>query len=105
MSLRAPGTGASTTSRALLIEPQPFYSDRGTPIAVRHVLTALRELGWHVDVVTFPIGEPVDIPNVDVTRVGNPLSFRQVKVGFSLPKLVLDGMIAADLARRLRQTR
>ena len=94
-----------TTSRALLIEPQPFYSDRGTPIAVRHVLSALSELGWHVDVLTFPIGEPVDIPNVDVTRVGNPLSFRQVKVGFSLPKLVLDGMIAADLARRLRRTR
>ncbi len=105
MSLRAPGAGVSSTPRALLIEPQPFYSDRGTPIAVRHVLSALSELGWHVDVLTFPIGEPVDIPNVDVARVGNPLSFRHVKVGFSLPKLLLDGMIAADLPRRLRRTR
>jgi glycosyltransferase involved in cell wall biosynthesis len=91
--------------RALLLEPQPFYTDRGTPIAVRHVLRALSELGWTVDVLTFPMGEDVDIPNVRLHRVGNPFGFGHVKVGFSAQKLVLDGLLAAALRRRLRQVR
>ena len=84
----------SATQRALLLEPQPFYTDRGTPIAVRQVLRALSELGWTVDVLTFPMGEPVDIPRVQLHRVGNPLGFSHVKVGFSPQKLLLDGLMA-----------
>lgn len=95
----------SATQRALLLEPQPFYTDRGTPIAVKQVLRALSELGWTVDVLTFPIGEPVDIPRVQLHRVGNPLGFRHVKVGFSPQKLLLDGLMAGDLALRLRRER
>ena len=95
----------SATQRALLLEPQPFYTDRGTPIAVRQVLRALSELGWTVDVLTFPIGEPVDIPRVQLHRVGNPLRFSHVKVGFSPQKLLLDGLMAGDLASRLRRQR
>ncbi|HMR30229.1 MAG TPA: glycosyltransferase [Geminicoccaceae bacterium] len=99
----APDTSAAP--RALLLEPQPFYTDRGTPIAVRQVLRALSELGWSVDVLTFPIGEPVDIPNVRVERVGNPLGFRHVAVGFSPQKVLLDLLMAGDLVRRLRRER
>lgn len=95
----------SAAPRALLLEPQPFYTDRGTPIAVRQVLRALSELGWSVDVLTFPIGEPVDIPRVRIERVGNPLGFRQVAVGFSPQKVFLDLLMAGDLARRLRRQR
>lgn len=95
----------SATPRALLLEPQPFYTDRGTPIAVRQVLRALSELGWSVDVLTFPIGEPVDIPRVRIERVGNPLGFRHVAVGFSPQKLVLDMLMGADLLVRLRRQR
>ena len=32
----------------LIVAPQPFYQDRGTPIAVRHVLKALAELGFEL---------------------------------------------------------
>ncbi len=95
----------SAAPRALLLEPQPFYTDRGTPIAVRQVLRALSELGWAVDVLTFPMGEPVYIPRVQVERVGNPLGFRHVKVGFSPQKLLLDLLMAGDLVRRLRRQR
>jgi glycosyltransferase involved in cell wall biosynthesis len=91
--------------RALLLEPQPFYTDRGTPIAVRQVLRALSELGWSVDVLTFPIGSAVDIRGVRIDRVGNPLGFRHVAVGFSPQKLLLDGLMAVDLASRLRRER
>ncbi|MFO1068930.1 MAG: glycosyltransferase family 4 protein [Geminicoccaceae bacterium] len=91
--------------RALLVEPQPFYTDRGTPIAVRYVLRALSEMGWSVDVLTFPIGQPVDLPNVRLHRVGNPLGFAHVAVGFSPQKLFLDGLLAMDLVRRLRRER
>ena len=95
----------SAARRALLLEPQPFYTDRGTPIAVRQVLRALSELGWSVDVLTFPIGEPVDIPNVRLHRVGNPVGFRHVAVGFSPQKVLLDLLMAGDLVRRLRRER
>jgi glycosyltransferase involved in cell wall biosynthesis len=104
--VRDPGASAAVApGRALLLEPQPFYTDRGTPIAVRDVLRALSELGWRVDVLTFPMGEDVQIPNVTLHRVGNPLGFRHVKVGFSPQKLLLDGLLAAQLRSRLRAVR
>jgi hypothetical protein len=40
--------------RVLFVAPQPFYEDRGTPIAVRQVLQALGQLGYAVDLLTYP---------------------------------------------------
>ncbi len=79
--------------------PQPFYQDRGTPIAVRLVLEALSELGHTVDVLTFPIGSDPCIPGVHIHRPGNPFGIRSVPVGFSVRKILLD----ISLARRLGQ--
>ena len=50
--------GVNTQSkRILVVAPQPFYSDRGTPIAVEHVIKAYTELGSKVDLLTYPIGK------------------------------------------------
>ncbi len=89
--------------RALVVAPQPFYTDRGTPIAVRYVLEALSELGWRADLLTFPCGAEVSIPNVRIIRVANPFGFGEVPIGFSVPKLVLDGLMAVRLRSLLRQ--
>lgn len=82
--------------------PQPFYEDRGSPIAARHVLEALAELGCEVDVVSFPFGRTVDLPGVRYYRVANPLGFRSVPIGFSLRKLFLDVLLVAKVLERLR---
>jgi glycosyltransferase involved in cell wall biosynthesis len=91
--------------RVLLISPQPFYADRGTPIAVRQVLEALSELGYEVDLVTYPIGETVPIEGVSYHRGGNPLRIRSVPIGFSLRKVILDLGLLPVSARLVRSKR
>ena len=76
--------------RILLIAPQPFYEDRGTPIVIRDTLLSLGGLGFKVDPATFPVGTENNLPNVSVRRTANPLRFRHVPIGLSLRKLVLD---------------
>ena len=80
----------SGARRILVVAPQPFYEDRGTPIAVRQVLQALGELGRPVDLLTFPIGTEVHIPGLRVFRSGNPFGYQQVPIGLSIRKVVLD---------------
>ena len=41
----------NSPGRILLVTPQPFYEDRGTPIAVHLLLKVLSDLGYTVDVV------------------------------------------------------
>jgi glycosyltransferase involved in cell wall biosynthesis len=91
--------------RILVVAPQPFYEDRGTPIAVRQVLQALGQLGQAVDLLTFPIGSDVASPGLRIFRSGNPLGFRGVPIGFSLRKLLLDLPLIASLRRRLAEER
>src|SRR5262245_34490578 len=67
--------------RILVVAPQPFYQDRGTPIAVHQVLQALSELGYLVDLLTFPVGLDVDIPGLEIIRAPNPLRIRRVPIG------------------------
>jgi glycosyltransferase involved in cell wall biosynthesis len=99
-----PGREGAMRGLVLLISPQPFYTDRGTPIAVRQVLEALSELRYEVDLVTYPIGETVPIAGVHYYRGRNPFRIRSVPIGFSVRKVVLDlGLVPA--VSRLARTR
>ncbi len=91
--------------RILLVTPQPFYEDRGTPIALRYTLRALSQLGYAVDVVCFPQGEAVPIPGVRYFRTANPLAIRSVPIGLSARKLFLDGLLTLRVRERLRDER
>lgn len=84
-----------------MVAPQPFYEDRGTPIALRQFLLAMGELGRSVDLVTYPIGADVAIPGLRIFRSGNPFGFGSVPIGFSLRKVILDLPLIATLQRRL----
>jgi hypothetical protein len=89
--------------KILLLAPEPFYQDRGTPIAVRFVLTVLSERGDDVDVVTYHEGQEVTLPNVTVYRILNVSFIRNIRPGFSWKKIVCDCCLmvtAANLARR-----
>lgn len=97
------GPSGDSKPRILLVAPQPFFEDRGTPIALRYVLQAYTELGCEVDMLTLPLGKPIDIPGVRFLRVANPLRIRSIRIGFSLRKLFFDLLIWRALRRQLRR--
>ena len=89
--------------RVLLVAPQPFYQDRGTPIAIRQVLEALSQLGYPVDVLTYPVGAEVQIPGVRILRVANLFAIKHVPVGLSAQKILLDIPLSFALQKLLWQ--
>jgi glycosyltransferase involved in cell wall biosynthesis len=95
------GVAESPNRRVLVVAPQPFYEDRGTPIALRQLLLALGELGRSVDLVTYPIGADIAVPGLRIFRSANPFGFHSVPIGFSLQKVLLDLPLTATLHRRL----
>lgn len=91
--------------RILVVAPEPFYQDRGTPIALRQVLEALSSLSYPVDLLTFPIGEDIELPGLRIFRVANPFGLTRVPIGLSVRKLLLDVSLIMALAARLRRER
>ena len=85
--------------RTLFIAPQPFYEDRGTPIAIHNTLDALKELGFTVDLATYPVGSEVNLPGINIFRTTNPFKYRNVPIGFSFPKMLLDISLFATVLR------
>jgi glycosyltransferase involved in cell wall biosynthesis len=96
------GVAEPLCPRVLFVAPQPFYEDRGTPIAVRQVLLALGQLGYAVDLLTYPVGSDVSIPGLRIFRGANPFGIRSVPVGLSVQKLLLDISLAVALRGHLR---
>jgi glycosyltransferase involved in cell wall biosynthesis len=86
----------------LLVTPQPFFEERGTPIAVRYVLKALSELGYQVDLIAFPMGRKIEIPDLQIHRVVNFLGIRSVPIGFSLRKVFLDFFLFFKIRKLLK---
>lgn len=76
--------------RILLLAPQPFYQDRGTPIAVRLLATELARLGHQVDLLVFHEGEDVSIPGVTIFRTRSSPYIKNIPPGFSLKKIICD---------------
>ncbi len=77
-------------ARVLIVTPQPFYEDRGTPIAVRYVAGALSDLGVQVDLLAFPVGENIQIKRLTLCRCANHLGLKRVPIGLSWQKMLLD---------------
>ena len=64
--------------RVLLVTPQPYYEDRGTPIAISMVLQALAELGYEIDLLAFPLGANLKSPGLRILRSANPTGISSV---------------------------
>jgi glycosyltransferase involved in cell wall biosynthesis len=79
--------------KILMIAPEPFFQPRGTPISVYQRLLALSSLGFQVDLLTYHIGEDVDIPGVVIHRIIRIPFIKNTKPGPSLGKLVLDPIL------------
>jgi len=89
----------------LLIAPQPFYSERGTPMNVLQICRALTAGGYRVDLATYPVGAEVDLPGLAIYRALRVPWIRDVPIGFSLRKVVLDGVLMLRVAERLARRR
>lgn len=87
--------------RILILAPQPFFVQRGTPIAVRALMQVLAEEGHQVDAIVFAEGEDPGIEGVRLFRVPALPGTRNVPPGFSVRKAVCDAVMLPMAARRL----
>jgi len=88
--------------KVLVASPQPFYSERGTPIAVDHVVRALSERGDNVDVLTYHLGEDVDYANVRTHRIPPVPFIHDVPAGPSIRKLLCSMILFVKALRMAR---
>ena len=80
--------------RVLYVSPQPFFEQRGTPLRVRQMLRSLRAGGHEVDLASYHLGAPADVPGLRHVRAWRVPGIDAVKVGFSWQKIVLDASLA-----------
>lgn len=85
----------------LMLAPEPFFEPRGTPISVYFRIQALGELGHTVTLVTYPIGQEVQLTGLKVVRIPNLLGVRRVKIGPSWVKIPLDFVLLLRAAYEL----
>ena len=82
-----------------MLAPEPFFEPRGTPFSVYHRIKALGELGYQIDLVTYPFGRDVDLPNLRIFRCLRPPFVLGVRIGPSTVKLLLDVLLATTAVR------
>ena len=75
-------------ARILFLAPEPFFQERGTPIAIDLALRALEEDGHQIDLVTYAEGESLNYIRLRHYRVPKIPGVTNVPPGFSWKKLV-----------------
>ena len=88
-----------------MLAPEPFFEPRGTPFSEYHRIKVLVEFGYHVDLVTYPIGQDVDLPNLRIYRCAKPPFVTRVAIGPSFVKVLLDLLLAVTAFRLARPGR
>lgn len=89
--------------RVLLLAPQPFYIDRGTPIDVDILARALSDAGHTVDLVCYPEGEERDYAGVTIHRVEAPAQLHGTPPGFTWRKIAKDLYMVPRVIRLVRR--
>lgn len=86
-----------------MVAPEPFFEPRGTPFSVLHRIRALRSLGHTVELVTYPVGSDPDLKGVPIHRSARPPWVRDVDIGPSITKALLDVPLFLSAYRRFRR--
>jgi glycosyltransferase involved in cell wall biosynthesis len=96
-----------TANKILVLAPQPFFQNRGTPIAVRLLALELARLGYDVHLLVFHEGEEVAMQGVHLHRIPAIRGIKNIPPSLSLKKIVCDVFMffkAIGLVRRHRFT-
>jgi glycosyltransferase involved in cell wall biosynthesis len=88
-----------------MLAPEPFFEPRGTPFSEYHRIKALVEEGHQVDLVTYPCGTDVELPNLRIIRSVRPPLIRHVPIGPSFTKLLLDSLLTVTALRQATRAR
>jgi len=91
--------------KILLIAPQPFYQERGTPIAVRLIAETLCDFGHEVDLLAYHEGSEITYPGLRLFRAGRPPGVSNVPIGISPQKIICDVWLIARMVGLMRRTR
>ena len=83
--------------RILMIAPVPFFEPRGTPISILERLRVLSTFCHNIDLVTYHVGEDIELENVTIHRTPKLKHIKQVPVGPSLIKLLLDLILSVKV--------
>ena len=86
-----------------MLTPQPYFRARGTPFSVLHRVRALCEMGYQVDMVTYPFGEDISFKGLKIIRSGNWGLIKDVKIGPSIQKIFLDISLFLTARKLLKQ--
>jgi len=89
--------------KILMIAPEPFLEPRGTPISIYERLTGLSALGHTVDLLTYHIGQDVEIEGVRIIRIPSIPFIHEIRIGPSPAKLLLDGFLLLKSVQLLLQ--
>jgi glycosyltransferase involved in cell wall biosynthesis len=84
-----------------MIAPEPFFEPRGTPFSEYFRIKAISDLGHHVDLVTYPLGENKNIKGLRIFRSWKPFFIKSVKTGPSFNKVILDFFLFFKVIGRL----
>ena len=76
--------------KLLVLAPQPFFQNRGTPIATLKMLHVLAADGHDIDLLTYHEGSGIAIENCCHHRIPNIPLVTNVPPGFSIRKLICD---------------
>jgi glycosyltransferase involved in cell wall biosynthesis len=82
--------GNKNNTRILMIAPEPYFEPRGTPISILQRLRALAALGYQVDLLTYHVGQDVCFPGLTIYRTPRMWFIKEVKIGPSGAKILLD---------------
>lgn len=85
--------------KILLIAPQPYYAERGTPIAVRLLARTLAEQGHTVDLLAYPFGDDPGDEGVRVLRCARIPGIGHMPIGFSVAKLIYDLPLSVSILK------
>jgi glycosyltransferase involved in cell wall biosynthesis len=91
--------------KILVAAPQPFFLERGTPIAVRLTVETMAKLGHEVDLLVYHEGKDLAIDGVRIVRIPAPPGVRGIPVGPSWKKIACDVPFMMTMLRLARPGR
>ena len=96
---------SSLKASILVVAPQPFFQNRGTPIAVRLLVEELARLGYEVHLLVFHEGEDVPLSGVRLHRIAPIAGVTDIPPSLSWKKIVCDIFMLFKVVGLIRRHR